>query len=69
MQTIRVYWKEKFAGKSVVINAADFNVAIHRRAEDGPWQRPAEKPAETAAPSAPPQDAENESPAPKAKKK
>jgi hypothetical protein len=36
-QTARVFWKDKFDGKSVAIDAADFNPAIHRRAEDGPW--------------------------------
>jgi hypothetical protein len=41
METIKVYWKGKFNGKAVAINAADFNPKFHRNEFDGAW--PAEK--------------------------
>ncbi|MBL8186584.1 MAG: hypothetical protein JNK38_01180 [Acidobacteria bacterium] len=37
METITVFWKGKFDGAAVSINALDFNPAIHRREADGPW--------------------------------
>ncbi len=37
MNTIPVFWKDKFNGKAVTINAADFNSEIHRHKADGPW--------------------------------
>lgn len=35
METIRVFWREKFNNRAVVINEADFDPAIHRVGE--PW--------------------------------
>lgn len=37
MNTIKVFWKNKFGGRVVQISASDFDAAIHRRTEDGPW--------------------------------
>lgn len=37
MQTVKVFWKGKFNGKSVAINAADFDPLIHRPASEGYW--------------------------------
>lgn len=37
METIKVFWKDKFGGKLVSINAVDFNPDLHRREWDGPW--------------------------------
>lgn len=37
MNTIKVFWKGKFNGQSVAINATDFNPAIHRLEADGDW--------------------------------
>lgn len=39
METVKVFWKGKFNGRSVAINAADFDPAIHRNAADGPWPK------------------------------
>jgi hypothetical protein len=44
MLTRTVYWKGKFNGDAVIINAVDFDPAIH---SDTPWK--AEKPAPDAA--------------------
>lgn len=41
MTTLRVFWKDKFGGRSVTINAADFNPALHRLEADGGWGRAA----------------------------
>lgn len=35
METIKVFWKDKFNGRAVVINAADFDPAIHQVGK--PW--------------------------------
>lgn len=37
MNTIRVFWKGKFDGRAVQIDAASFNPDLHRREWDGPW--------------------------------
>jgi hypothetical protein len=37
METIKVFWKDKFNGELVLINASDFDPAKHRREADGPW--------------------------------
>lgn len=37
METIKVFWKGKFGGELVSINALEFNPYIHRREADGPW--------------------------------
>jgi hypothetical protein len=37
MNTIKVYWKGKFNGALVTINAADFDPTMHRHAADGRW--------------------------------
>lgn len=42
MNTIRVYWKDKFNGALVTINAADFDPAIHRTQAEGRWPMEAE---------------------------
>ena len=35
--TIKVYWKDKFDGQPVKINAEDFDATRHRLEADGPW--------------------------------
>lgn len=42
MNTIQVYWKGKFNGKAVTINADEFDATIHRPISDGDW--PSAKP-------------------------
>lgn len=37
METIRVYWKDKFGGRAVAINRADFDPTVHRTEAAGPW--------------------------------
>lgn len=49
METIKVFWKDKFDGKAVTINADDFDPAIHRT--DQPWGVSAETAGES--PNAP----------------
>ncbi len=39
MKTIRVFWKGKFNGALVTINAADFDPSIHRHEADGQWPK------------------------------
>jgi hypothetical protein len=39
MNTLKVFWKDKFAGRAVSINETDFGPSIHRRAVDGPWPK------------------------------
>lgn len=41
METIKVFWKDKFNDAPVLINASDFDPAKHRREVDGSW--PAKK--------------------------
>lgn len=38
MQTVKVFWKDKFDGKAVTINESDFDAALHRVEADGPWK-------------------------------
>lgn len=45
MNTIRVFWKGKFEGKAVTIDATAFDPAIHRHEADGRWPAKAESPA------------------------
>jgi len=37
MNTLKVFWKDKFGGKAVTINESDIDSKIHRLAADGPW--------------------------------
>ncbi len=39
MDTVKVFWKDKFVGKSVVINATDFDPEIHRNEAVGDWAK------------------------------
>lgn len=69
MNTIKVYWKGKFAGRSVAINATDFDPAIHRAEADGDWPTARKAQPEPVEPSPvqdeTPTEAEAEAPTPK----
>lgn len=43
MDTLKVY-DLRFNGELMIINAADFDPAVHRREEDGPWGKGVSRP-------------------------
>lgn len=47
-QTISVFWKGKFGGKAVQIDADQFNAKLHRLESEGPWPAAEAPKAETA---------------------
>lgn len=44
METLQVY-DLRFNGELMIINASDFDPAVHRREEDGPWGEGVSSPA------------------------
>ena len=43
MSTIKVFWKGKFGGRAVAIDAAAFDPAVRRHEADGGWEMPAKQ--------------------------
>lgn len=69
MSTIRVFWKGKFEGKAVTIDATAFDPAIHRHEADGHWPAKAEPVVEAKADATEPAETATEEAKPKRKAK